>query len=246
MERKDLHVHTTFSDGRNTPEEMVCAAIDQGLAVIGFSDHSHTAFDESWCMSPDSTVLYRAEIARLKEKYRDRITVLCGIEQDYYSEIPPAGYDYVIGSVHYIKAGEDYIPVDERAEILCAAAERYFGGDIYSLMEEYFRTVADVVRKTNADFIGHFDLVSKFNEQTPIFDERHPRYLDAWRSAADILLKTGVPFEINTGAVSRGYKTVPYPADDIREYIACRGGKFILSGDSHSVYTLCYDFEKYE
>ena len=216
MERKDLHVHTVFSDGEHTPEEMVLAAIDAGLAVIGFSDHSHTAFDESWCMSAQGTAAYRAEIARLKEKFKDKITVLCGIEQDYDSELPPEGYDYVIGSVHYVRAGEDYIPVDESAEILREAAERHFGGDIYALIEEYFLTVADVVRKTGADIIGHFDLICKFTEQTPLFDEQHPRYRKAWQSAADTLLQTGKPFEINVGAVLRGYKTVPYPSAEIQ------------------------------
>ena len=32
---KDLHVHTTFSDGKNTPEEMILAALDKGLETIG-------------------------------------------------------------------------------------------------------------------------------------------------------------------------------------------------------------------
>ena len=36
----DLHVHTTFSDGKNTPEEIVLEAIRRGMDTIGFSDHS--------------------------------------------------------------------------------------------------------------------------------------------------------------------------------------------------------------
>lgn len=35
----DLHVHTTFSDGDMTPEEMVYAARDMGLAGVGIADH---------------------------------------------------------------------------------------------------------------------------------------------------------------------------------------------------------------
>ena len=238
MERKDLHVHTTFSDGKNTPEEMVLAAIEAGLAVIGFSDHSHTAFDESWCMSVDSTAAYRAEIARLKAKYAGEICVLCGVEQDYYSELPPDGFDYVIGSVHYIKADGDYIPVDESAQIMHDAAQRFFGGDIYALIEKYYRTVADVVHKTGADIIGHFDLICKFNEQTPFFDEHHPRYVNAWQSAADALLQTEKPFEINSGAVLRGYKTVPYPSAEIQEFLCSRGAAFVDSSDSHNTAAL--------
>ena len=47
MIKADLHVHTTFSDGLNTPEEIVLAAIGMGLEKLGFSDHSHTSFDET-------------------------------------------------------------------------------------------------------------------------------------------------------------------------------------------------------
>ena len=39
MRRHNLHTHTTYSDGRNTPEELVQKAILEGLEVIGISDH---------------------------------------------------------------------------------------------------------------------------------------------------------------------------------------------------------------
>ena len=32
--RQDLHTHTTFCDGANTPEEMVQAALAQGLGMV--------------------------------------------------------------------------------------------------------------------------------------------------------------------------------------------------------------------
>lgn len=244
MELRDLHVHTTFSDGRNTPEEMVQAAIAHGLETLGFSDHSYTAFDESWCMKKGDIPAYRACIGALKERYRGRIKILCGIEQDFYSEEPTEGYDYVIGSVHYIRAREEYIPVDESPEILLAAAEKHFGGDLYALIGEYYRTVARVVQKTGADIIGHFDLITKFNEGGALFDEADPRYIAASRAAADALLKTGKPFEINTGAISRGYRTTPYPSMALRDYIREKGGCFLLSSDSHAKESLCFQFEK--
>ena len=122
MIRADFHVHTTYCDGKGTPEEMVRAAIAMGLDAVGFSGHSRTAFDESWCMSEAGTAAYRAEIARLKAAYAGRIAVYCGIEQDYLSALPAEGYDYVIGSVHWLDADGVYIPVDESAADLRRAA----------------------------------------------------------------------------------------------------------------------------
>lgn len=242
---QDLHVHTTYCDGKNTPEELVLAALNHGMKCIGFSGHSYTFFDESYCMSKQNTARYRAEIAGLKEKYNGKIKVLCGVEQDYYSEEPTVGYDYVIGSVHYIKADGEYIPVDESAEILKSAVQKHFNGDFYAFAEEYYRTVAALVKKTSIDIIGHFDLITKFNERYSFFDEKDPRYINAWHTAADKLIVTDKPFEINTGAISRGYKQSPYPSADIINYIKQKGGGLILNSDSHTAENLCFGFEEY-
>ena len=236
----DLHVHSTFSDGENTPEEMVLSAISLGLDTIGFSDHSYMERNIGYCMTDEDG--YKAEISRLKEKYRAKINILCGIEQDYFAARPAEGYDYIIGSVHNIFVGDESFEVDSSAETTLGACAKYFGGDIYALAEEYYRLVADVKRKTGADIIGHFDLLTKFNEKTPLFDESNPRYTAAWKSAADSLLKYGVPFEINYGAITRGYRTTPYPSPKIREYIISRGGRLIQSSDSHRADTIGYGF----
>ena len=38
----NLHTHTTYCDGNNSPEEMVLDAISAGFNVLGFSGHSYT------------------------------------------------------------------------------------------------------------------------------------------------------------------------------------------------------------
>lgn len=240
---RELHCHTAFCDGKNTPEEMVQAAIRKGLTTIGFSGHSYTFFDTSYCMTQSGTQQYKAEITRLKKKYNGQIEILLGIEQDYYSSMPTDGYDYIIGSVHYVKVGNDYMPVDDPP--FAENTKKYFGGDYYALAEAYFATVADVVNKTGCHIIGHLDLLTKFNEGGKLFDETHPRYIAAWQTAVDALLPARIPFEINTGALSRGYRTVPYPAKPIRDYIKQKGGTLLLTGDAHSADTLCYHFEAF-
>ena len=240
---RDLHTHTIYSDGSNTPEEMVLSAIKKGLKVIGISDHSYTSFDTSYCMKKEHIEKYIKEIERLKIKYSAEIEVLCGIEQDLYSGIPKYDFDYIIGSVHYIKLGDEYIPVDSSAKDLKAAAHKYFSGDIYPLIQEYYRLVSTVAEKTGADIIGHFDLITKFQEKECLFDDKDERYIRAWQSAVDKLLESDILFEVNYGAISRGYKTVPYPAEDIKEYILKKGGRFVLSSDSHHIDTIA-NFKK--
>ncbi|MGX8698937.1 MAG: histidinol-phosphatase [bacterium] len=236
---RDLHVHTTFCDGKSTPEEIVLAAIEKGMTTLGFSGHSHTAFDKSWCMSVSGTAAYRREVARLREKYRGQIEILCGVEQDYFSDASTEGYDYVIGSVHYVRIGEEYIPIDESPELLA----RF---DPYELAARYYALVGDVVEKTGCQIIGHFDLITKFQEVCSRFDEADPRYVRAWQAAAERLIPTGAAFEINTGAISRGYRTSPYPALPILSYLKAHGARLLLSSDSHHRDTLLYGFEEWE
>lgn len=245
MELFDLHVHSVFSDGRDTPRDIVVSAIEKGVKTLGFSDHSYTEFDERYCIQRDKQAEYIRTINELKSEFSDKIKILCATEQDFYSTAPTSGYDYVIGSVHYVLIDGEYIPVDETANILKQAADKYFSGDILSLCEAYFENVGKVYEKTKCDIVGHFDLITKFNEQEQLFDENDPRYIRAYRKAVDKIITDCKVFEINTGAISRGYRTTPYPSENIRRYIRQKGGKFILSSDSHQKETLCFEFNKF-
>ena len=247
MQNKDLHIHTVFSDGINTPEQCVITAVSMGLKEIGFADHSYIDCKKyvPYWMNSDTEREYRRIICELKEKYKNKINVLCGIEQDYYSAYGASGYDYVIGSVHFIKKCGELFAVDESIDEIKNNL-KYFDNDIYKFAEVYYDTLSDVVNKTNCDIIGHFDLVSKFNENNVLFDEDNKRYVEAYKRAADILVKTGKVFEINTGAMSRGYKTQPYPSNQIYIYLKSLGAKFILSSDAHKSKNIAYMFNKYE
>ena len=242
----DLHMHTTFCDGKNTPEEMILSGIEKGLKTVGISGHCNTGFDESYCMTEPIMKEYFAELQRLKKKYDEKIKVLCGIEQDYFAGKPNLDFDYVIGSVHYIQKNGVYLSVDHKESITVNDVKEYYNGDYYAYAEDYYKLVGDVINNTGADIIGHFDLITKFNEGYKLFDETNPRYVNAWKKAVDKLLPYGKPFEVNTGAISRGYRTAPYPSLSILEYIKEKGGKVLLSSDSHSAENICFEFDKWE
>ncbi len=246
MIRCDYHTHTNFSDGKNTPEEMVLSAISMGLTDYGISDHAYTSFDLGYCIPRERIGEYKQTVLSLRDKYADRIRIWLGIEQDIYTELPAEGYDYVIGSVHYLKVGEEFFPVDGEPWKLEDVCKRHFGGDFYALADAYYDAVAGTVRRTGADIIGHFDLVTKFNEKYGYFDPADDHYRQAWKKAADALLPEGKPFEINTGAISRGWRTMPYPSAEICEYLRDQGAKFIFSSDSHAADTIAYRFDLLE
>lgn len=239
----NFHTHTVYCDGNDTPEALVLEAIRLGCPSIGFSGHSFTEFDQSYCMSRERTEEYKREVRALKEKYRGQIEILLGVEQDYYSEEPTDEYDYVIGSVHYILKDGVYLTVDWTREQQEEDVKIYYGGDFYAYAEDYYKIVADIYRKTKCDIVGHFDLITKFNQDDALFDTKDERYRNAALAAVHALLKTSAAFEINTGAIARGLRTEPYPAKFILDEIYREGGEVLITSDCHAKENLLFGFD---
>jgi len=231
MMLSNYHTHTTFCDGIDTPEEMVLEAIRLGMSELGFSGHAHMSFDSSYCMSLEGTEQYKAEVNRLKLKYADKIKILLGIEQDIYSDTTTDSYDYVIGSVHHVLKNGEYLAVDlSRAEQERIIAD-YYGGDQYAFAEDYYRAVATVYEITKCDIIGHFDLCTKYKNRIVL--PRDDEYYKAAFEAIEQLIPYKKPFEINFGAIARGYRNSPYPDKVILKEIKRRGGEIIFNSDCH-------------
>jgi len=221
---------------------MIIAAIKMGGDSIGFSEHSYVPFDKEYSMSLEDTPTYINEVNSLKEKYKGEIEIFLGLEMDYFTDKAPDGLEYIIGTTHHVEKNGKYITVDGSAEHLVQMNDEHFNGDFYALSESYFETVAQVVPKTGADIIGHFDLVSKRNIDGCFFDEMHPRYVKAALNAMDELLTKCKLFEVNTGAMYRIHKTVPYPSEYLLKELCKRGGEVILSSDSHCAGSLFFKF----
>lgn len=240
----DLHVHSAFCDGISTIEETVEAAIFKKMVSVGFSSHGYTFFDTSYCMKKEDYSSYAKAVRGAAEKYADSIDIFLGVEKDVhaYDWKCSIDFDYIIGSAHYIKKDDVYIPVDESDEITETAVKEHFGGDYMTYIKSYFDTAATIPEKINADIIGHFDLVTKFNYPSRYFDENSTAYKNAALTALDAVADKCSVLEINTSAVSRGYRPLAYPSDFILRRAKERRMKIIFSSDSHDCKNLCFGF----
>ena len=171
--KTNYHTHTTWCDGKDSPETVVLAAIEKGFGAIGFSSHAMLPEDDtSWVLTPEKAPRYAAEIRTLAKKYEGRIRILCGVEADYvpggatpdrraYAAISP---DYIIGSVHFVVAPDGArVSVDESPESLADGIRRHFGGDAEAYLHAYFAQVREMLLSCDFDVVGHLDLVRKFN-----------------------------------------------------------------------------------
>ena len=239
MKLSNYHTHTCYCDGKDRPEDLVLEAIRLGCPELGFSGHSFLQ-GEDWTMSEEGTRAYLQEIRSLQEKYRDQIRLYLGIEYDICSQVETGDFDYVIGGVHCLMKDGCCLSVDLSRENQIKSVREHYGGDYYSFIEHYFAVVGDLYEKTRCDVVAHFDLVTKFNEDGSLFDTSHPRYRDAAMAAMERLLENPVIFEINTGAMSRGYRSSPYPEDFLLRELENRGTPLILSSDCHDKGFLLY------
>ncbi len=247
MIKSNCHTHTTYCDGKNSAEEMTLAAIEKGFVSLGFSGHSPMYYDTDWTMTKECVKDYISDVMRVKEKYADKIDVLCGIELDGdFSDVNLDDFDYTIASVHQLHGKDMIYSVDLSPDELTECVNTVFGGDWYKMAETYFNNLAEFVLSGDFDVIGHFDLITKFNGKTPLFDENNADYKASAIKALDRILdsKPDILFEVNTGAMYRKGNTKPYPAEFMMKHIAKRGGLITITSDAHCCEALDFAFDK--
>ena len=236
-----VHTHSTFCDGESTLEEMARAAFAAGAVSFGASGHSHTPLpeDQDGVLPLDMTA-YRREVLRLREDYAGRMDVLLGIELDNCADVTAEGFDYWIGSVHRMGIPDGSLRTVDWSQELLEAWEA-FSRDGCAMAASYYAEVGRMAAR-KPTILGHVDLVAKFNEDGRFFDEGDARY----RSAALEGLHAADPrealLEINTGAMSRGYRSVPYPALFLLREWRDMGGKVILTSDAHSASAIVWGY----
>ena len=123
-----LHVHSTWSDGKNTIREMAEACVARGLTYLGMADHSKFAAYASG-LSEDALRRQGEEIDRLNEEFAGRLRILKGSECDIlkdgsldYADDVLAGLDFVVASIH----SNFNLPAEEQTRrMLRAIANQY-------------------------------------------------------------------------------------------------------------------------
>ena len=243
----NFHTHSTYCDGKNTPREMILAAIDKGFYSLGFSGHGYTAFDFSYCMT--ETDKYLEELRALKEEFKQKIQIYIGVEEDMRYFVDREKYDYILGSSHYfviegknlpptatLVAGK-YQHIDSTYECMKECIE-IFDGDTIALATSYYESFCDYIRNRRPDVVGHFDLITKFDEVESAFFLDDPKYRKLAIKYMESVADVDCIFEVNTGAISRGYRSLPYPHEDLLHVLKKHGAKVMLNSDCHAAENL--------
>ena len=241
---QNLHQHSTFCDGKDTPEEVVLGAIEQGFDSIGFSSHSYMPWNPAYSVKMKDPTAYRAELKALKEKYKGKLDIFCGVEVEFYSPGDFSGFDYLIGSVHCLRSREgEILPFDRDANTVWEIIHNHFDADGLAFAQEYYRTLQKLPEKADFDILGHLDILTKHIENHPFFDTRSKEYRNAGMEAIEQLAGKIPYFEVNTGAIGRGYRTTPYPMDFFLPELRRLGFGAIVTSDCHDIRKLAVGYD---
>ncbi|MCC2684658.1 MAG: polymerase/3-5 exonuclease PolX [Paenibacillaceae bacterium] len=207
----DLHMHSNYSDGKNTPEEMIEAAIGIGYEAIALTDH--VWITSSWVPA------YAAHLQSLKQKYRNDIRIFSGVEAKVTSlagdiDADPSFdglVDLVLGSMHRIPKADGYFSKSEQ--------------DRYSkkvIIENWLEAFIRLLENPRVDIIAHpLSELKGFR----IREEELPM-----EEITDSIAASGKILELNVR-----YNT---PDQPVIRLSANKGTAFLISSDSHSVQDL--------
>ena len=233
MIKQNLHTHTCLDHGWDTVDEMIGTALEKGFTHLGFSGHSYNRPLAPTSMSLENSEIYRQQVLKAKDDYKDQIQIFCGIEQDSMNRIDCSEFDYVIGSVHWLEHNGQIWPIDASMEDFVWMLQDGFDGDMEALVRYYYQKVEEMMDWQAVDIVGHLDLIYTYNEWRDFFPFDADWYLKPAFKAIDKGIANGKIFEMNTGAIARGDRISPYPHPILLSYMADHGAKLCINTDCH-------------
>ncbi len=250
----NFHIHSTGSDGKMTPEEVVKEAIAAGIHYMCFTDHYNQPahVDPDWNTEEFHSLEYVKEIRRLQKKYQGIIDISFGAEFDWLekyqnwikAEIAKKDYDYALGSIHLLWINGRYYSLDNgrdgKQEWLDVAG--LFGG-VKNLVKEYYRQIRLLAKSELYDCVGHLDLVKMYNSKGDLFSEKESWYQEEIKQTLDEIKNANMAIEINTRGLVK-VTAVQYPSFWILKEAKKRDIPLTIGTDAHSPNDLNLELEK--
>lgn len=229
----DFHTHSELSfDGKDSPEEMVKAAVSLGMTAYALTDHVEAELFDAPDYRCDLTVQRAAQLLPpLKEKYRGKVDFLYGVELGQPLQnltlaeelLKENDYDFVIGSLHAAAGYEDFYFLDySRPE-----------NEPVQLLDRYFEELLAMAEWGKFDVLGHLTYPLRY------ISGKHGINVDMtrWDSLIEkiflALIKNGCGIEINTSGLRQELgKTIP-DEKYVQKFRQLGGELLTIGSDSH-------------
>jgi histidinol-phosphatase (PHP family) len=234
----DYHVHLRPDDHdarveqyftTENAERYRAAADERGIAELGVSEHVYRFRQvlEVW-QHPFWVSQARDDLDAYCAFVREQTDLRLGIEADFVpgaedriaNLLQARDFDYVIGSVHFIRDGavdmDDYSVWDS-------------GRSVEQIWKRYFETIGEAAQTGLFDVLAHPDLVKMWGAERPLPDGDLRRYYEL---ALDGIAESGIAVEVSTAGLRKRVQEL-YPAPAFLEMCLEAGAPVALSSDAH-------------
>lgn len=220
----NYHTHTfRCGHAEGNEREYVEQAVDKGLKILGFSDHTPYDFFDAeprnrpMRMKPEELPQYAESLRALAREYEGRIRIFAGVEAEYYPKYFPRllellranGIQYMILGQHYLgnEIGEAHWGRGTRDE---------------TILERYVSQCVEALGTGLFSYVAHPDLV-RFTGDGAAYDAQMRRLCRACSES-----KT--PLEINLLGLKSGKH---YPNEHFWRIAGEEGNVAVLGCDAH-------------
>jgi histidinol-phosphatase (PHP family) len=245
----DYHVHLRTDEPENTAARFFTpanaeryreVAEERGIAELGVAEHIYrfTAALEIW-QHPFWRRYAYDDLDEYCGFVREETDLKLGIEMDFVpgsedrigSVLDGRDWDYVVGSVHFLRDRS----LDTEDYSIWGAGE-----SADRIWRRYFDTVAESALSGLYDIIGHPDLVKVWGSAAPVPD-RDPRFF--YEPAVEAFADAGVAVELSTAGWRKPVGE-QYPAVPFLEMLVDAGCPLALSSDAHTPEQLGHEYER--
>jgi histidinol-phosphatase (PHP family) len=251
----DYHVHLRPDDEGATPHEYFTrgnaeryreTAAERGIEELGVSEHVYR-FVQSLDVWTHPWFRHWAhdDLDEYCSFVRDETDLRLGLEVDFLAGredrvsnlLDGRDWDYVIGSVHFLR--DDAI--DLNAEPGWEPWDIWRRGeDPEKVWARYFETLGEAARAGLFDILAHPDLVKLFGQRVPRPEGDLRRFYDR---AMDGIADSDVAIEVSTAGLRKPVGEI-YPAPAFLEMCLEAGQPVALSSDAHVPDQLGYEYER--
>jgi histidinol-phosphatase (PHP family) len=216
------------------------AASERGIAELGVSEHIYR-FEQAldvW-QHPFWVPFARDDLDAYCAFVRERTDLRLGIEADFVpgaedriaNLLAPRDFDYVVGSVHFIREGavdmDDYSVWDS-------------GRSVEQIWQRYFQAIAEAARSGLFDVLAHPDLVKVWGGERPLPEGDLRRY---YEPAIEGIADSGIAVEVSTAGLRKRVNEI-YPAPAFLEMCLQAGAPIALSSDAHRPEDIGADYDR--
>src|SRR6202163_2763921 len=215
-------------------------ARDRGIAELGVSEHVYRFSQalEIW-QHPFWAQYAKDDLDEYCAFVREETDLRLGIEADFVpggedrmaNLLEARDFDYVVGSVHFLREGavdmDDYSVWDT-------------GRGAEEIWRRYFQTVGEAARCGLFDVLAHPDLVKYWGAERPLPEGDLRRYYEL---AMEGIAESGIAVEVSTAGLRKRPGEL-YPAPAFLQMCLEAGASVALSSDAHRPEDVGADYDR--